>query len=139
MNTNLSLNNFKFFTFSAFGSAKCHVLINIVHLEEYSIIISPLFSQVFLLTVLFGLWHGLVLLPVILSILGPLDSVPTSPSPVLSASSVITSASSNHSTFTQGHDNPNFTAGNIFSLLSLKFATLFITGKDYEFFYIRHF
>jgi hypothetical protein len=83
---------------------------NIVHLEEFSIIV----SQVFLLTVLFGLWHGLVLLPVILSVLGPLDSVPASASPVLSASSVMTSASSNHSTFTQGHDNPNFTAGNIF-------------------------
>jgi hypothetical protein len=31
------------------------------------------FFQVFLLTVIFGLWHGLFVMPVLLSIIGPLN------------------------------------------------------------------
>merc|ERR1711874_284259 len=38
------------------------------------------FFKVFVLTVLFGLFHGLVLFPVILSLIGPLSSVKQEPS-----------------------------------------------------------
>jgi len=49
------------------------------------------FFKVFVLTVLFGLFHGLVLFPVILSLIGPLSSVKQEPSTATSTSSLTTS------------------------------------------------
>jgi len=49
------------------------------------------FFKVFVLTVLFGLFHGLVLFPVILSLIGPLSSVKQEPSTATSTSSLTAS------------------------------------------------
>merc|ERR1712013_485976 len=51
----------------------------------------PTFFKVFVLTVLFGLFHGLVLFPVILSMIGPLSSNKQEPSTASSTSSLTAS------------------------------------------------
>merc|ERR1712110_1396768 len=59
------------------------------------------FFKVFVLTVLFGLFHGLVLFPVILSLIGPLSSVKQEPSTASSTSSLTAS------TMTGSSNSPN--------------------------------
>merc|ERR1712113_525824 len=59
------------------------------------------FFKVFVLTVLFGLFHGLVLFPVILSLIGPLSSVKQEPSTATSTSSLTAS------TMTGSSNSPN--------------------------------
>jgi hypothetical protein len=80
------------------------------------------FLQVFLLTVVFGLWHGLFVMPVLLSILGPAEthhqdsqtppSLPSSLSDLKgssvtssSTSTIATLAPSNSSSRTSVHMN----------------------------------
>ena len=55
------------------------------------------FFKVFVLTVLFGLFHGLVLFPVILSLIGPLSSVKQEPSTATSTSSLTASTMTGNS------------------------------------------
>jgi len=55
------------------------------------------FFKVFVLTVLFGLFHGLVLFPVILSLIGPLSSVKQEPSIATSTSSLTASTMTGNS------------------------------------------
>jgi len=55
------------------------------------------FFKVFVLTVLFGLFHGLVLFPVILSLIGPLSSAKQEPSTATSTSSLTASTMTGNS------------------------------------------
>ena len=58
--------------------------------------------QVFILTVCFGLFHGLVLFPVLLSLVGPYDELPPS------AVDYDQTVDHGHSTKHEGLDNPTF-------------------------------
>ena len=60
------------------------------------------YYQVFILTVCFGLFHGLVLFPVLLSLVGPYDELP--PSAVESDQTEAHGHLTNH----EGLDNPTF-------------------------------
>merc|ERR1719251_437451 len=63
------------------------------------------FFKVFVLTVLFGLFHGLVLLPVVLSLVGPVDNSDESSSQ--SVGSLSTSASETNSGASSPRGGPN--------------------------------
>ena len=68
------------------------------------------FFKVFLLTVLFGLYHGLVLFPVVLSLVGPEEMSDESPSQ--SVASLSTSASQHSS----GASSPSSESSRVFVL-----------------------